>query len=202
MQMFEIDDDLPVDLRSLAWKIGELAEAGWVVALDEFQYFNRGALLEFTSHLQAVVDRLSSRAETVHGGLIVLGSSSSPLRTQADNGFLRELRGWYDLVLKYIATHPGCTNGEIVNHAINEDEKVIRLGHCKSDPDRLERDIPKVEGHVRRFLESCPAFSSGKSRAIAPRLDRSARKRIAARGFIPQDLRDLVKDFPSRPPVN
>lgn len=44
-------------------------------------------------------------------------SSSSPLRTEAENWFLRELRGRYDLVLKYVARHPGCTNGEILAHA-------------------------------------------------------------------------------------
>src|SRR5690606_37829977 len=43
-------------------------------------------------------------------------SSSSPLRTEADNWFLKELRGRYDLVLKYIATHPGCSNAEILAH--------------------------------------------------------------------------------------
>jgi hypothetical protein len=44
-------------------------------------------------------------------------SSSSPLRTEAENWFLRELRGRYDLVLKYVARHPGCSNGEILAHA-------------------------------------------------------------------------------------
>jgi len=44
-------------------------------------------------------------------------SSSSPLRTEADNWFLRELRGRYDLVLKYVARHPGCTHADILAHA-------------------------------------------------------------------------------------
>jgi hypothetical protein len=39
------------------------------------------------------------------------------LRTEAENWFLRELRGRYDLVLKYVARNPGCTNGEIHAHA-------------------------------------------------------------------------------------
>jgi hypothetical protein len=192
-----------VDLRSLAASIGDLARRGYVVAVDEFQYFHRKALFEFTSHLQFEVDQLARDAAEVRGGLIVLGSihtemaalledrsaplfarlthaldvphldiasileilrahtepdaerllflwnlfegvpkfyrdayeehvlgadrgellrelffsSSSPLRTEAENWFLRELRGRYDLVLKYIARHPGCTNGEIHAHA-------------------------------------------------------------------------------------
>ncbi len=202
MSMFGITDDLPTDLRSLARRIGALCEQGWIVALDEFQYFNRRVLFSFTSQLQSEVDRLAATADRVPGGLIVLGSlhtemaallddrvaplynrvtdaidlghldvasllellethadtsperllflwslfegvpkfyrdcyeqgvleadrgtllrqmffsSSSPLRTEADNWFLKELRGRYDLVLKYIATHPGCTNADILAH--------------------------------------------------------------------------------------
>nr|WP_298374873.1 hypothetical protein [uncultured Halomonas sp.] len=40
-------------------------------------------------------------------------SSSSPLRNEADNWFLRELRGRYDMVLQYLASHPGGNNAEI-----------------------------------------------------------------------------------------
>ena len=201
--LFGIEGSPPVDLRSLAGSIGELVRRGYVVAVDEFQYFHRKALFEFTSHLQFEVDRLAADAAEVRGGLIVLGSihtemaalledrsaplfsrlthaldvphldiasvleilrahaeptaerllflwnlfegvpkfyrdayeenvlgsgrsellrelffsSSSPLRSEAENWFLRELRGRYDLVLKYIARHPGCTNGEIHAHA-------------------------------------------------------------------------------------
>ncbi len=214
MTTFGITTRLPTSLRTLAARIGALAEEGWVIALDEFQYFNRKSLYEFTSQLQAEVDRLAAKADRVSGGLIVLGSvqtemtalledraaplfnrltnlfdighldvasiiellsvhadtdpsrllflwnlfegvpkfyrdcfeqgvldanrqallqqmffsSSSPLRSEADNWFLRELRGRYDLVLKYIATHPGCTHAEIVAHARSvepESEKQI-----------------------------------------------------------------------------
>jgi hypothetical protein len=186
-------------LGDLAELIGRLAEAGYVIALDEFQYFNRKRLFDFCSLLQAVVDRLAAKADSVPGGLIVLGSlhaemtalledraaplfnrttdslelghldissileileahadteperllflwslfegvpkfyrdayeqgvlaadrqevlrrlffsSSSPLRNEADNWFLRELRGRYDMLLQYLAQHPGCTNANI-----------------------------------------------------------------------------------------
>lgn len=42
--------------------------------------------------------------------------SSSPLRTEADNWFLKELHGRYDGVLKYIARHPGCSHGDLIQH--------------------------------------------------------------------------------------
>lgn len=186
-------------LGELAQLIGRLAEAGYVIALDEFQYFHRKRLFDFCSLLQAEVDRLAARADSVPGGLIVLGSlhaemsalledraaplfnrttdslelghldissileilrahadldperllflwslfegvpkfyrdayeqnvlcaerrevlqrlffsSSSPLRNEADNWFLRELRGRYDMLLQYLAQHPGCTNANI-----------------------------------------------------------------------------------------
>lgn len=59
------------DFRSVATTIGALCQAGAIVVLDEFQYFHRAALSEFTSHLQAEIDRLRDGAR---GGLFVLGS--------------------------------------------------------------------------------------------------------------------------------
>ena len=187
------------NLAELAKLLGKLAEAGMIVALDEFQYFHRKQLSDFCSLLQAEVDRLAARSSEVKGGLIVLGSlhaemtalledrdaplfnrttdrlelghldiasileilrahadedpyrllflwnlfegvpkfyrdafeqgvlgadradhlrrmffsSSSPLRGEADNWFLRELRGRYDMILQHLARHPGCTNADI-----------------------------------------------------------------------------------------
>lgn len=190
----------PWDLSQLAKLLETMAEGGYIIVLDEFQYFNRKGYEEFCSLLQAAVDRLSAKAEQVAGGLIVLGSiytemvalledrtaplynrvtdtidlthldtnsilailrdhadtaperllflwnifegvpkfyrdcyeqgvlsadrqtllrriffeSSSPLRTEADNWFLRELRGRYDVVLKFVARNPGRMHNELV----------------------------------------------------------------------------------------
>lgn len=187
------------DFRSLAKLVGNLAREGYVIALDEFQYFNRKKVFDFCSYLQAEVDELSADSANVAGGLIVSGSihtemtalledrtaplynrttdvleldhleigsileilrchadddprrllflwnlfegvpkfyrdafeqgvlcadrkevlrrlffsSSSPLRTEAENWFLKELRGRYDVVLQHVASHPGATNREI-----------------------------------------------------------------------------------------
>lgn len=192
-------DERVTSLGELARLIGRLAEAGYIIALDEFQYFLRKQLSDFCSLLQAEVDRLSARAASVPGGLVVLGSlhtemtalledrsaplfnrttdrlelghldvgsileilrthtdadplrllflwnifegvpkfyrdayeqhvlaadraaflermffsSSSPLRGEADNWFLRELRGRYDMVLQFLARHPGCSHADI-----------------------------------------------------------------------------------------
>lgn len=190
----------PRTLAEFAALINSLARAGYVVILDEFQYFIRSQLAAFCSYLQAQVDTLSAEADQVVGGLIVLGSihtemtalledrsaplysrttdeialshldigsileilrehadtepnrllflwtlfegvpkfyrdcyeqgvlgvgrqdllrkiffeSSSPLRTEADNWFLRELRGRYDVVLKFVARHGGSMHNELV----------------------------------------------------------------------------------------
>ena len=190
----------PTDLTQLVRLIEAMAEEGYIVVLDEFQYFNRKGCEEFCSLLQAAVDRLAARAGEIRGGLIVLGSiytemmalleertaplynrvtdtldlthldinsllavlrdhadpsphrllflwnlfegvpkfyrdcyeqgvlaaertdllrriffeSSSPLRTEAENWFLRELRGRYDVVLKFVARNPGRMHNELV----------------------------------------------------------------------------------------
>lgn len=243
-ETFAIDSarfPLPASLSSFAATIGALARGGYVVVLDEFQYFHRKALGEFTSHLQREVDKLAADAGSVRDGLFVLGSihteldallddrsaplynrvtdtidvghldvasvkeilrihsddaperllmlwnlfegvpkfyrdcyeqgalaagrleliehmffrSSAPLRSEADNWFLHELRGRYDIVLKFIARHPGCTNGDLDAHV-----------HDVS-PDTLEQTAGYVKiltekyGLVERRL---PVFAKKKER--------------------------------------
>lgn len=205
MDIFRLDAGRyprPATLGELARCVGLLAREGFVVALDEFQYFHREVLRDFPSLLQGEVDRLTADAANVPGGLLVLGSihtdiaalledrqaplfnrttdeielthldiasileilrthaspspdrllflwtlfegvpkfyrdcyeqgvlgaprdvvlrriffeSSSPLRTEADNWFLKELRGRYDVGLKFVARNPGCLNGDITQH--------------------------------------------------------------------------------------
>ena len=223
----------PDSLLALARTIEQMALAGYLVTVDEFQYFSRKHLSEFTSHLQAAVDRLTARADTVAGGLIVLGSlhtelvalledrdaplynrttdhlelahldvgsilaileahttrdperllflwnlfegvpkfyrdayeqgvlaadrrtllagmffrSSSPLRTEADHWFLSELRGRYDVVLKYVARNPGCSNADIEAHVREVSPSTAEQagGYLKILSDRyrmIERRLP------------------------------------------------------------
>lgn len=51
----------PDSLLAFARLVERLVTQGYVVALDEFQYFSRKHISEFTSHLQAGVDRLANR---------------------------------------------------------------------------------------------------------------------------------------------
>jgi len=212
MDTFGIDAERfarPGTLLELAHTVRALVRAGIVVALDEFQYFSRKALHEFTSHLQAVVDELSRDSANVPGGLFVMGSihtelvallddrdaplynrttddislghldiasvlsilrehtdasperllflwnlfegvpkfyrdcfeqgvlgaprqellermffrSSSPLRSEAEHWFLSELRGRYDVMLKFVARHPGCSHGDLTDHVGNAERQ-------------------------------------------------------------------------------
>lgn len=232
----------PNDLLLLAKLIASMAEAGYILILDEFQYFNRKGHEEFCSYLQAGVDRLAAKAQEVQGGLVVLGSvhtemvallenrsaplynrltdnldlthldigsvlqilrdhsdadprrllflwnlfegvpkfyrdcyerdvlaaerpevlrqmffeSSSPLRSEAENWFLRELRGRYDVVLKFVARNPGRMHKELVK-AIQEasgSEETQIGGYLKVLIERyrlIEKKLPVfATAHARR----------------------------------------------------
>ena len=197
------DDRLPTDLQSLAARLADLAADGYVVVLDEFQYFQKKSLYAFNSMLQFEVDRFRLGERTARGGMVLLGSihtemmalledrraplfgrlsggialghldapailqicdrhadrdphrllflwglfqgvpkywqdawelgvlsaprqdilralffdSPAPLREEGRAWLLEELRGRYDLFLRYVAEHPGCTHADIVAHA-------------------------------------------------------------------------------------
>ena len=232
----------PVSLRAFAQLIGTLVRAGYVVALDEFQYFSRKHLYAFTSHLQAVVDELAAQADEVPGGLFVLGSihtelvalledrtaplynrttdhieldhldiesvlailerhadrdperllflwnlfegvpkfyrdcfeqgvlgadrktlvsgmffrSSSPLRTEADNWFLSELRGRYDTILKYVARKPGCTNHDLAAY--------VRQLNPQSDAEQVGGYLRILINRYRMIERRLPIFARPKAR--------------------------------------
>lgn len=194
-------DILGHTFKDMALTIGAMCGFGWIVVIDEFQYFHRSSLMPFASFLQAEVDRLR---DTTEGGLFVLGSihtemtavledrtsplfnritnrievshwdfetlfemfdahgvdsprhrlflwslfegvpkfyrdcfepdvlistnefrhetlkrlffeGSSPLRDEATNWFLRELRGRYDSVLKLLAKKGPCSYRDLVS---------------------------------------------------------------------------------------
>jgi hypothetical protein len=73
--------------------------------------------------------------------------SSSPLRSEAENWFLRELRGRYDVVLKYVARNPGRRHKELVQ-AIREATGTVDTqvgGYLKVLSERfglIERKLP------------------------------------------------------------
>jgi hypothetical protein len=69
--------------------------------------------------------------------------SSSPLRSEAENWFLRELRGRYDVVLKFVARNPGRMHSELV--------RAIR--DASGNPETQVGGYLKVL--IKRFGSSC-----------------------------------------------
>lgn len=242
MDTFQLDKKRPGSLLEFAQLIRELAEEGYIIVLDEFQYFHRKALSEFPSFLQAVVDGCQAKAHEVPGCLIVLGSihaemtalledqraplfnrltdrvdlghldigsvleilrthgvgtpeellfywnlfegvpkfyrdcfeqevlgkerqvvlrrmffeSSSPLRNEAENWFLHELRGRYNMVLQFIAENPGCTNGDIETRLRSLDS-----GQAK----QVGGYLAVLTGNYRMVERRLPIFAKPNSRS-------------------------------------
>jgi AAA+ ATPase superfamily predicted ATPase len=66
----------------MAATIAALCRGGWIIVLDEFQYFHRQQLAPFLSYLQAHVDDLRNRDS---GGLFVLGSIHTEMSAILDD---------------------------------------------------------------------------------------------------------------------
>ncbi len=111
--------------------------------------------------------------------------SSSPLRTEADNWFLRELRGRYDTVLKFVARHPGSSHGDLIEamRQASGDANNQIGGYLQTLSDRyrlIESKLPifaKPTARRRRYYLSDNFLESWLA-AIAPS--------VAAREFRPQ----------------
>ena len=284
LETFQVPPDLyprPNNLLQLAKVLEAMAGAGYILILDEFQYFNRKGYEEFCSFLQAGVDRLAAKADGVRGGLIVLGSihtemtalledrtaplynritdtidlthldinsilsilrdhadtsperllflwnlfegvpkfyrdcyeqqvlaadrqvllrriffeSSSPLRSEADNWFLQELRGRYDVVLKFVARNPGRMHKELlqaIRDASGNSETQIG-GYLKILIERfrlIERKLPvfaKPEAKRSRYYVTDNFLRSWLAALANP---------VSAIAFRP--LADLIQDADQR----
>lgn len=70
---------------------------------------------------------------------------SSPLRYEAENWFLKELRGRYDVVLKYLARHPGADHASIKANAAGVETSDQVAGYIKVLSEKyrmIERRLP------------------------------------------------------------
>ncbi len=143
METFEIpvaDFPRPRSLAELAKLIGTLARAGYAVALDEFQYFNRERLRDFCSLLQAEVDLLSARAADAPGGLLVLGSIHTEMAA-----LLQE---------RHAPLYNRTTDELELGHLDVESVLEILVQHATADPERLLFLWALFEG-VPKFYRDC-----------------------------------------------
>lgn len=78
--------------------------------------------------------------------------------------------------------------------ALDEPGKRIRFGSCKRSENALAKDAAILNGHAQRFLTQFPRYKSWKVELVgfAPVLGAEARKELAGRGLLAQDLSDLT----------
>ncbi len=110
--------------RGLARLLEAMAEGGYILVLDEFQYFNRKGYEEFCSYLQAAVDRLAAKADPRWpGGLIVLGSIHSEMMALLEDRtapLYNRVTDTIDLThLDVIASHTGHSSATIPTHRLS-----------------------------------------------------------------------------------
>jgi hypothetical protein len=84
--------------------------------------------------------------------------------------------------------------------AVAGDDHVLRLVTCKRSPEKVVADLAAFDGHVTRFVTASPKFGGWKVEkvAVAPVLDKDARQRIEARGYVAEDLADLTQGLRGR----
>jgi hypothetical protein len=224
-ELFGVTHPLPVDRRSLAASIADLTRRGSLVAVDAAAVrggpkFSRDAIEEEVLG--------ASRRELLRE---LFFSSSSPLRSKAENWFPRELRGRYDLVReadgrlaeaeghgleKLVGTlyeersrkglagfrltervrgfwDRGQTEIDLV--ALNEEERIVRLGTCKRSATNVAPDLTNFDGHVARFLEAAPRLRDWRVERVAIATQHSPTSRQAAlrAGYLAEDLSDLTR---------
>ncbi len=128
--------------------------------------------------------------------------SSSPLKNEAENWFLQEVRGRYSMALKFIAEHPGCSSGDI-KEALNAHQKGSDFqisGHLNMLVDKyamVEKRLPIFARHNSRsgrfyisdnFLRSWmhalkQPVASVQFRPVSELVERANEKLIDSEGF-------------------
>jgi hypothetical protein len=121
-ELFLLDQKVK-SLAELASVLMGLVREGYVVSIDEFQYFNRKPLFSFCSFLQAEIDLISQEKNNQMGGLIVLGSIQSEMNALLDN----RLAPLYNRV----------TDEMLINHLDLASVKVLMDNHGGFEPYRM-----------------------------------------------------------------
>ncbi len=84
-------------------------------------------------------------------------TSSSPLKGEADNWFLRELRGRYDMVLQHLANHPGCTNADL--------EAAVAQVSRAGEANQLGGYLKILTDRYRMVERKLPVFAPARARS-------------------------------------
>ncbi len=134
-----------------------------------------------------LLDEAERRLVTVEGHalerLVAALYEERSARGVGDFALADRVRGWWDR---------GDAEIDLVARAA---DGRLRLGSCKRSGDRLVADLGRFDGHIERFLAQHPELARERVErvAIAPELGKGQRAAIAARGWIAQDLGDLLE---------
>ncbi len=81
--------------------------------------------------------------------------------------------------------------------ALNEHDRVVRLGSCKRSASALAQDFGRFDAHVARFLQHAKRLQGWRveKAAIATRHTPAARRAAERAGYLPQDLEELNADL-------
>lgn len=81
--------------------------------------------------------------------------------------------------------------------ALNEHDRVVRLGTCKRSAERLAPDFSRFDAHVASFLKHTPRLEGWRVEKAVIATRHSTDTRLAAEraGYIPQDLEELTADL-------
>lgn len=143
MDTFSVPSDFfprPKSFSDLTRTVEALARAGYIMVLDEFQYFNRKPLGEFCSLLQATVDKLSGEAASISGGLIVSGSIHTEMTALLED--------------RHAPLYNRVTDSLELTHLDIASVLEILRDHADNSPDRLLFMWTLFEG-VPKFYRDC-----------------------------------------------
>jgi hypothetical protein len=81
--------------------------------------------------------------------------------------------------------------------AVSEEERRIRFGTCKRNPDRLPGDIDALQRSAGRFLTAHKRFKGWQVEyvAIAPSISDELKATLEGRGVISQSIMDMTRDL-------
>ncbi len=70
----------------------------------------------------------------------------------------------------------------------------MRLATCKRSLEKLLASLAVTDGHIGRFLEAFPRYAAWRidRLAVAPTLNAEQRAALVSRGYLDQDLTDLL----------
>jgi hypothetical protein len=78
--------------------------------------------------------------------------------------------------------------------ALNEEDRIVRLGACKRAAEHLAPDYRRFDTDVARFLDRAESVRGWRVERVAIATRHSPRTRQAAEraGYLPQDLEELT----------